>query len=482
MTGRCFSISLIALLALLALGPRNPASAGVTASFRYPLSNFSGPVRSQWAKLAVDQERSEVYALNQRANDIRIFDRHGMEIFVFGDGYSTAADIAIGEDGDIFILTTGYQTSTVHLLNYRGEHVSEIPLENIPESLSEFVADRLIYRQGSLYLVDSSSLLVIVVDEEGFFKEAHDLKATLKPALDREKRKQKAIKDSDWKQKALEYVEVNGFTVDSQGNMFFTVPVLFSAFRLSPGGELMEFGRAGSGPGKFGVVSGITVDEMGYIYVADRLRSVVLVFDPSFKFQTEFGYRGDRPSSLMVPDDLAIDREGNIYVGQAANRGVSVFRVVREAAVHEEVLEKAVVDEAIFKEAAVQEPDAPEAEVHEAVDQEADAPEAAIQQAPVKELEVHVAVVRETDAPEEVVEETTSPSQGSDTASRDFEESGQVIEEDVPDEVESIVDLSDQVEFTVDQGGDTPSTDSEKSGWTIEEDESNHLEESRDEE
>jgi DNA-binding beta-propeller fold protein YncE len=464
MTGRFFSIS---LFALLALGLWNPAFAGVTASFRYPLSNFSGPVPSQWAKLAVDQERGEVYALNQRANDIRIFDEHGMEIFVFGDGYSTAADIAIGEDGDIFILSTGYQTSTVHLLNYRGEHVSEIPLQNIPDSLSEFVADRLIYRQQSLYLVDSGSLLVIVVDEEGLFKEAHDLKSALKPALDREKRKQKAIEDSDWKQKALEYVEVNGFTVDSQGNMFFTVPVLFLAFRLSPGGELVEFGRAGSGPGKFGVVAGIAVDEMGYIYVADRLRSVVLVFDPSFQFQTEFGYRGDRPSSLMVPDDLAIDREGNVYVGQAANRGVSVFRVVREAAVHEEVFQEAVVDKAIFQEAVVQ---------------EAAAPEAAIQQAPVKEVEVHVAVVREEEVDQEAVQETTSPSQGSDTTSRDFEESGQVIEEDVPDEVESIVDLSDQVEFIVDQGGDTPSTDSGKSGWTIEEDESDRLEETRDEE
>ena len=82
---------LLPLLALLALpaAPWNPASAGVTASFRYPLSNFSGPVPSQWAKLAVDQERNEVYALNQRANDIRIFDEHGMEIFVFGDGYSS---------------------------------------------------------------------------------------------------------------------------------------------------------------------------------------------------------------------------------------------------------------------------------------------------------------------------------------------------------------------------------------------------------
>ena len=65
--------------------------------------------------------------------------------------------------------------------------------------------------------------------------------------------------------------------------------------------------------------------------MADRLRSVVLVFDRDLRFQTEFGYRGDRPANLFVPDDLAVDRRGNIYVAQAANRGVSVYRVVRES-------------------------------------------------------------------------------------------------------------------------------------------------------
>jgi len=69
---------------------------------------------------------------------------------------------------------------------------------------------------------------------------------------------------------------------------------------------------------------------MGYIYVSDRLRNVVLVFDRDLMFQTEFGYRGDQPSNLIVPDDLAVDSSGNVYVGQAANRGVSVFKVVNQ--------------------------------------------------------------------------------------------------------------------------------------------------------
>jgi len=326
MTRRMLKISLLTLSMAL---PVNLAFAGVTASFRYPLSNFSGPVLSQWAQLAVDPERNEVYALHQRKNDIRIFDEHGMEIFVFAEGFGSAADIAIGNDGDIFVLSTGYQTSTLHLLDYRGERVAEIPLQNLPAAFAAFAADRLVYRNRSLYLVDSESMKVIVVDEAGRFEKAYDLDRVLKPFVPRDD-VQRELSINDWRKRQLQDIGLNGFTVDAQGNLFFTVPVLFSAFKLSASGELTSFGRSGGSKGKFGVVAGIATDEMGYVYVADRLRSVVLVFDRNLEFQLEFGYRGNQPSNLIVPDDLAVDRSGNVYVGQAANRGVSVFKIVHQ--------------------------------------------------------------------------------------------------------------------------------------------------------
>jgi DNA-binding beta-propeller fold protein YncE len=327
MPGRIFGSFIIAILMA---APPYPAQAESQASFRYQLSNFSGPVHSQWARLAVDQERNEIYALNQRANDIRIFDEHGMEIFVFGDGYATAADIAIGSDGDLFILTTGYQTATVHLFNYRGEQVSEIPLRNLPDSFAKFIPDRLVYHKKSLYLVDSDSLLVAVVDGRGYFKKGYDLNAVVKPFLSRADDWQRSLENTDWKKRKLQNIELSGFALDGPGNLFFTVPVLFTAFRLDPSGTVQPFGRSGSGPGKFGVVAGIATDDHGYVYVTDRLRSVVLVFNASLRFQGEFGYRGSQPSSLIVPDDVATDRSGNVYVAQAANRGVSVFSVVHD--------------------------------------------------------------------------------------------------------------------------------------------------------
>jgi DNA-binding beta-propeller fold protein YncE len=328
MMARTLKISLLALLMAL---PVNLALAEVTASFRYPLSNFEGPVLSQWAKLAVDPERNEIYALHQRKNDIRIFDDHGMEIFVFAEGLGSAADIAIGDDGDIFLLTRGYQTSAVHLLNFRGEKVAEISLHDVPDTFSNFSADRLVHQNNSLYLVDSSSMKVLVVGESGRFKKSYDLNREMKPFMPREDR-QRELSTSDWRKRKLDGVDLSGFAVDDKGNIFFTVPVLFSAFKLTPRGELRRFGRSGSAKGKFGVVSGIATDDRGYIYVSDRLRSVVLIFDRNLIFQTEFGYRGNQPSNLIVPDDLAIDSLGNVYVGQAANRGVSVFKIVHQDA------------------------------------------------------------------------------------------------------------------------------------------------------
>jgi DNA-binding beta-propeller fold protein YncE len=320
----------LTLSALLVAAPLSVAAAEMMASFSYSLSNFEGPVPSQWARLAVDPERDEIYALNRRKNDIRIFDEHGMEIFVFGEGFFTAADITIGDDGSIFLLSTGYQSAKVDRLNYRGEHVSEVSLKNLPARLSGFVPDQLLHRHRSLYLVESNSLRVVVVDTNGYFQEAYDLNTLLKPFLTRNDGLKWKLANVDWRKRKLEEIELHGFTVDSRGNIFFTVPVLFSAFRLSPAGQLDAFGRSGSGPGKFGVVSGIVTDDDGYVYVADRLRSVVLVFDPDLRFQAEFGYRGAESHNLIVPDDLAIDSSGKIYVGQAANRGVSVFRIIHE--------------------------------------------------------------------------------------------------------------------------------------------------------
>ncbi|UCF09877.1 MAG: hypothetical protein JSW65_07420, partial [Candidatus Bipolaricaulota bacterium] len=65
----------------------------------------------------------------------------------------------------------------------------------------------------------------------------------------------------------------------------------------------------------------------GFIYVADTLRCVVMVFDRDFNFQMEFGYRGPRPDNLIGPRNLATNGRSKLYVSQVRRRGVSVFEI-----------------------------------------------------------------------------------------------------------------------------------------------------------
>ena len=168
----------------------------------------------------------------------------------------------------------------------------------------------MVFRHEQIYLLDGGSLRLVVTDPAGVFKTGYDIRALLR--LD--------AKQSDG-------TEIAGFSVDREGNLFFTIPVLFSVYKLTPDGEISGFGRPGSAPGRFNVVGGIVADDRGYLYVADRLKSAVLIFDKSFEFQTEFGYRGFKPQNLIGPNNLGLDNQGQLYVSQLSSRGISVFKI-----------------------------------------------------------------------------------------------------------------------------------------------------------
>ncbi|OHB25869.1 MAG: hypothetical protein A2X84_05120 [Desulfuromonadaceae bacterium GWC2_58_13] len=296
------------------------SGAELKANFQYLLSDFSGPVPSQWARLDFDPRQQEIYTLNQSQNEVRIFNRQGMEIFAFGgDGSIVASiDIAVGDDGDIYMLARDFGRNAIQVLDYRGEPQRVIELQGLPEEFRGFNPDRMEYRDGRFYLLDSRMLCIVVMEAGGGFLKGYDLGPDFaKKAEEQDPEKKKALAP-----------EISGFTVGSDGSLFFTVPTLFSAFRLNPAGVLDSFGTSGSGPGRFGVVSGVATDPRGNIYVADRLRSVVMIFDPAFVYLGEFGYRGDRPEDMIVPDDLAIDpAENRVFVSQAANKGIGVYSI-----------------------------------------------------------------------------------------------------------------------------------------------------------
>ena len=286
----------------------------VTGSYIYTLSNFTGSIPYSWPRVVTDKERNEVYVLFQ--NNLRVFNEFGMEIYHFGEDLELGqiVDVAVDQRGDILLLTYvhsgGQSRSEIIYCNYRGEPKSKIELKNLPDEFSDFSPNRMIYQDGSLYLTSLMGLKIVVADLGGNFKKGYDLFTLL-----------------ELEEKDRGNVEVIGFSVDKEGNILMTVPVLFRACVLSPDGKMNWFGKPGSVPGRFNIVSGIARDSKGNYVIVDKLKCAVMVFDKNFKFLTQFSSRGYKPGYLIAPDDIAIDSGDRIYVTQVAKKGVSVFKL-----------------------------------------------------------------------------------------------------------------------------------------------------------
>ena len=316
----CVKYPVLALAAALFLAPfPAQASAEVRSNFLYSLANFHGNVPYSEVRVRVDRSRDEVYVVERGI--VRVFNETGMEDFWFGDNpdLESIYDLAVDDKGDLFLLSFNFANAAdpkyfLIRCNYRGDMKEKISVTGIPPEFTPFFPNYLYYREGKFLFLSSSGMRVIVTDRNGQFQRGYDLADIL-----------------DIPEKDRPNTEIFGFSLDSEGSMLFTVPVLFRAFVVSPDGKVAaSFGKAGSAPGLFGVVSGIAKDDQGNCLVVERLRSVVMVFDKEFRFLKEFGYPGAKPGNLVRPSEVAVGNAGKIYVTQLMDRGISVFHVTTD--------------------------------------------------------------------------------------------------------------------------------------------------------
>ncbi len=312
------SVPHIALIVCLFVGISSGSGIARAESvhYLYDLSDFTGTIPYSDVKLFVDLPRDEVYAA--LGNTVRLFNSSGMEIYSFDldPRYGTVFDLAVDEGGDILLLTVhsipGRRLPDWEITrcDYRGAPVGTIEVSGLPEELDSFVPNLMGYHDGEIILASGPGLRVAVADRTGAFQRAYDLAALAGVPDDKRT-------DND----------LFGFAVDPHGNILFTMATKFKAFVLSPDGAIASFGRPGSVPGSFGIASGIAADGHGHIFVADRLRGVVLVFDDKMQFVTEFGDGTNGHLVLMTPRDLVSGDNGKVYVTQGRQIGVAVFRL-----------------------------------------------------------------------------------------------------------------------------------------------------------
>ena len=99
------------------------------------------------------------------------------------------------------------------------------------------------------------------------------------------------------------------------------VPKVSVAFRFES-----AFGGKGSGLGRLHEASGIALDPVGTVYVADTGNNRVQKFDADGEYLAEVGDFGWDPGQFNQPSGVAIGRSGReVYVADSQNNRIQLF-------------------------------------------------------------------------------------------------------------------------------------------------------------
>jgi len=290
----------------------------VRVSFGWVLSDFTGPVPVGESGVAVDHESGETLVGFKRR--VHVFNKVGMEVYRLRTDRSlaTVLDLAVEADGHVITLARDLEASGsdprigMTRYSFRGRRVGRIEVSGAPPPFDKMLPNRVFSEENGLVLASTTKMLAMRVDPDGTFQRGYDIAELLEIPEDERGSHQ-----------------ITGLSLDDDGNLLLTCAVLFSAFVVSPDGELIDtFGESGSAPGTFGVAAGIARDHLGRTYVADKARKVVMIFDDRYQLLTEFGAgSGTGGPRLGTPSGLDVDRNGLLYVTQVGQRGVWVYRI-----------------------------------------------------------------------------------------------------------------------------------------------------------
>lgn len=118
----------------------------------------------------------------------------------------------------------------------------------------------------------------------------------------------------------------NSMVFDRRGRLLISDEWRNDIQVFEPDGRLLHrWGGAGAGAGQFKRASGLAFDAAGNVLVADAGNHRIQKFDPDGRFITQWGTFGNGPGQLNMPWGLAVDASDNVYVADWRNDRLQVF-------------------------------------------------------------------------------------------------------------------------------------------------------------
>ncbi|MDH5764981.1 MAG: NHL repeat-containing protein [Gammaproteobacteria bacterium] len=114
----------------------------------------------------------------------------------------------------------------------------------------------------------------------------------------------------------------------SQDNKLYVVDVLNTRVQVfeSNGEYVLDVGSWGVLPGQFFRPKGVAIDDSGLIYVSDSYMGVIQIFDNHHRFSHVLGDNGV-PTIFSTPSGVFVDKLQRLYVAEMLDNKVSVYQL-----------------------------------------------------------------------------------------------------------------------------------------------------------
>lgn len=126
------------------------------------------------------------------------------------------------------------------------------------------------------------------------------------------------------------FIMPHGLKVDKQNNIWVTDVGLNQIFKFTENGKLLmklgEAGVAGSDSLHFDKPTDIAIANDGSFYVSDGYgNSRIVKFSATGKYLFEWGKKGNKEGEFNIPHGISLDNLGNVYVADRENNRIQVF-------------------------------------------------------------------------------------------------------------------------------------------------------------
>lgn len=228
---------------------------------------------------------------------------------VSGRGFANPCDLAISEDGRIFVInrcdTVRRQGVRVGVCTLGEEYLTEFG-NGYGDAPGQFVwpVAMAFDSRDRLHITDEHNGRVTVFSSSGEFISVWGDSGEVSDQLNRP----------------------SGIGFDSSDTAYVADQSSNSIKKFNRDGDFLgAFGESGSGLGQLDTPWGVTVDALGCVYVADWRNDRVQKFDSGGEPIAIFGNSGDGNGEFHRPSDVTVDEEGFIYVADWGNERVQVL-------------------------------------------------------------------------------------------------------------------------------------------------------------